>query len=45
VAECFELSAVTQGGSLDEAAKNLREAVTLALEGQASLIWGSSRRP
>ena len=31
LAECPELSAVTQGGSLDEAAENLREAVTLAL--------------
>ncbi len=32
VAECPLLHAVTQGASLDEVAKNLREAIALALQ-------------
>ncbi|MGI8926438.1 MAG: type II toxin-antitoxin system HicB family antitoxin [Tepidiformaceae bacterium] len=32
VAECAELSVVTQGATLDEAVENLREVVALALE-------------
>lgn len=32
VAECPEFSAVTQGETLDEAMKNLREVIALALE-------------
>ena len=34
VAECYELNAVTQGATLDEIARNLQEAVALALEGE-----------
>lgn len=34
VAECLEIPVVTQGGSLDEAVANLREAVALHLEGE-----------
>lgn len=45
VAECPELSAVTQGSSLDEAAKNLREAVTLALDGEDLAVMGLVAAP
>jgi len=34
VAECMEISVVTQGLTLDEAVANLREAVALHLEGE-----------
>jgi len=34
VAECFEIPVVTQGRTLDEVARNLREAVELHLEGE-----------
>lgn len=34
IAECHELPVVTQGGTLDEAVENLREAVALHLEGE-----------
>lgn len=34
VAECLEIPVVTQGATLDEVARNLREAVTLHLEGE-----------
>jgi predicted RNase H-like HicB family nuclease len=34
VVECLELPIVTQGGSLDEAVKNFREALALHLEGE-----------
>lgn len=33
-AECLEIPVVTQGATLDEAAKNLKEAVELFLEGE-----------
>jgi predicted RNase H-like HicB family nuclease len=45
VAECAELSAVTQGSSLDEAAKNLREAIDLALEGENLAELGLASAP
>ncbi len=45
VAECPELSAVTQGSSLDEAAKNLREAIALALEGENLAELGLAPAP
>jgi len=35
VAECLNLAVVTQGQTLDETAKNLREAIQLHLEGEA----------
>jgi len=34
VAECVEIAVVTQGKTLDETIKNLREAVQLHLEGE-----------
>ena len=34
VAECAALNAVTQGATLDLAARNLREVIALALEGE-----------
>ena len=34
VAECAELPIVTQGETLDETAKNIREATSLHLEGE-----------
>ena len=34
VAECVEIPVVTQGGTLDEVARNLREAVDLHLSGE-----------
>ena len=34
VAECVEIPVVTQGGTLDEVTRNLREAVQLHLEGE-----------
>ena len=34
VAECLDLPVVTQGSSLDQTIANLREALTLALEGE-----------
>ncbi len=34
VAECLEIPLVTQGQTLDEVARNLREAVELHLEGE-----------
>ncbi len=34
VAECLDLAVVTQGKTLDETAKNLREAIRLHLEGE-----------
>lgn len=45
VAECPELSAVTQGSTLDEVAANLREVVTLALEGEDIALMGLGRMP
>ncbi len=34
IAECLDLPVVTQGKTLDELAANLKEAVTLQLEGE-----------
>lgn len=34
VAECLEIPVVTQGRTLDEVSRNLREAVALHLEGE-----------
>jgi predicted RNase H-like HicB family nuclease len=34
VAECLELAVVTQGQTLDETVKNLREAIQLHLKGE-----------
>jgi predicted RNase H-like HicB family nuclease len=44
VAECLEIPVVTQGRTLDEVTRNLREAVELHLEGEdlasVSEVWG-----
>lgn len=45
MAECAELSAVTQGPTLDEAAANLREAIGLALEGEDLTALGLAPEP
>lgn len=37
VAECVEIPVVTQGATLDEVVRNLKEAVELALEGEDRL--------
>ena len=45
VAECWEISVVTQGATLDETVKNLREAVALHLEGEDPAQFGLSPNP
>jgi predicted RNase H-like HicB family nuclease len=35
VAECLDLAVVSQGKTLDEAAANIREAITLHVEGES----------
>jgi predicted RNase H-like HicB family nuclease len=45
VAECLEIPAVTQGGTLDEVARNLREAVALHLEGEDLTELGLASSP
>ena len=45
VAVCDELSAVTQGSTLDETAANLREVIALALEGEDLAALGLAPDP
>ena len=45
VAECVEIAVVTQGETLDETAANLREAVSLHLEGQDLAALGLAPNP
>jgi predicted RNase H-like HicB family nuclease len=45
VAECVEIAVVTQGDTLDETAVNLREAVTLHLEGEDLASLGLAADP
>jgi len=46
VAECYNLPVVTQGSSLDEAARNLQEAVALALsDGDFTTLGFRSETP
>lgn len=45
VAECAELHAVTQGETLDESMSNLREVITLALEGENLAELGLAPNP
>ena len=45
VAECWEVAVVTQGRTLDEVVANLREAVTLHLEGEDLAALGLERSP
>ncbi len=45
VAECLEISVVTQGKTLDETIANLREAVELHLEGEDLASFGLAPNP
>ena len=45
VAECVEISVVTQGGTLDEVTRNLQEAVALHLEGEDLAEFGLAQNP
>ena len=45
VAECLEISVVTQGDTLDETVANLREAIELHLEDEDLAAMGLVPRP
>jgi predicted RNase H-like HicB family nuclease len=45
VAECVEISVVTQGKTLDEVVNNLQEAVALHLEGEDPAEFGLTKDP
>lgn len=45
VAECLEISVVTQGKTLDETVANLQEAVELHLEGEDPADFGLAPNP
>jgi predicted RNase H-like HicB family nuclease len=45
VAECLEISVVTQGKTLDETIANLQEAVALHLEGEDPADFGLAPNP
>ncbi|OGO52414.1 MAG: hypothetical protein A2148_05825 [Chloroflexi bacterium RBG_16_68_14] len=45
VAECLEISVVTQGKTLDETIANLQEAVGLHLEGEDPAEFGLAPHP
>ena len=45
VAECLEISVVTQGKTLDETIANLEEAVALHLEGEDPAEFGLAPSP
>ena len=45
VAECLEISVVTQGKTLDETIENLQEAVELHLEGEDLTTFGLAPNP
>lgn len=45
VAECVEIAVVTQGQTLDEVMANLREAVSLHLEGEDLAALGLAPNP
>ena len=45
IAECLELAVVTQGKTLDETVSNLREAVSLHLEGEDLQELGLAPNP
>jgi len=42
VAECFDLPVVSQGKTLDEVVKNIKEAIELHLEGEDLEEWDIS---
>ena len=45
VAECVDLPVVTQGKTLDELAKNLKEAISLQLEGENPADFDLAQKP
>lgn len=45
VAECLEVSVVTQGKTIDETIQNLQEAVGLHLEGEDPATFGLAPNP
>jgi predicted RNase H-like HicB family nuclease len=45
IAECLEISVVTQGETLDEVVNNLTEAVSLHLEGEDPAEFGLVSNP
>ena len=45
VAECMEISVVTQGETLDEVTRNLQEAVALHLDGEDLAALGLTKNP
>ena len=45
VAECLDLSVVTQGDTLDEVTANIREAIGLHLEGENLAELGLAENP
>jgi predicted RNase H-like HicB family nuclease len=45
VAECLEIAVVTQGQTLDETLENLREAVSLHLDGENLEDFGLAPNP
>ena len=45
VAECLDLSVVTQGDTLDEVTENIREAIGLHLEGENLAELGLAENP
>ena len=45
VAQCLEISVVTQGKTLDETVSNLQEAVELHLEGEDPADFGLAPEP
>ena len=44
VGECLDLGVVTQGATLDEVTRNLREAIALHLEGEPPGAFGLAAR-
>jgi predicted RNase H-like HicB family nuclease len=40
IAECIDLPVVTQGKTLDEVTANIKEAISLHLEGEDLAEWG-----
>ena len=45
VAECLDLSVVSQGDTLDEVTANIREAISLHLEGEDLAALGLAENP
>jgi predicted RNase H-like HicB family nuclease len=45
VAECMEITVITQGGTLDEVTRNLQEAVALHLDGEDLTALGLTKNP